>query len=101
MSESKIQAAIMNMLIINHNVAWAHVTTNGSAKMKGFYVKLGYTGMSDIIGQTRKGKLFAIEVKKPGETPSKNQQDFINMVLDNNGIAGVAESVEDAQELLK
>lgn len=64
---------------------------------------LGADGASDLIGwKTEKGRavFVAIEVKKPGEGPTEDQQTFIDNVIRMGGIAGVARSVEDALAIL-
>jgi len=83
-------------------VAWAYVTSTGSFKglKGGCVIKIGYPGMSDIIGQMRDGRLLAIEVKQPGQKPSKVQIDFIETVKRNNGLAGWATSMEEARVIL-
>ena len=57
-------------------------------------------GSSDIIGITKEGVFFAIEVKTETGKTSKEQDNFINHVRSKNGIAGVARSVKDALDLL-
>jgi hypothetical protein len=51
-------------------------------------------GVSDILG-VWKGRLLAIEVKRPGGKVSDEQQAFIDRVNKLGGIAFVARSVDD------
>jgi hypothetical protein len=74
-----------------------NVVTLSNARM----VKVGLcTGSSDIIGITRKGRFFAIEVKSKDGRASEQQKNFIKAIKLKNGIAGIAKSVEDALSLL-
>jgi hypothetical protein len=86
----------------------------GSLKDKnGRRVQFGLCqGSSDLIGFTSKtitaddiGKTVAvftaIEIKTPKGKISESQQAFIDMVRNKGGLAGVARSIEDAQEILK
>lgn len=57
-------------------------------------------GSSDLIGITKTGRFFAIEVKTPEGRVSKEQEQFIDHIESMNGIAGVARSVQDALDLL-
>lgn len=68
-------------------------------------------GTSDIIGVTsvmvtpqmvgsRVGVFTAIEVKKPGQKPKINQENFIAKMRDMGAIAGVARSSEDALKII-
>lgn len=67
---------------------------------QGNRVTIGFPGLSDLIGCTNDGKFFAIEVKVPGEKPRQNQKDFIDAMLRQGAIAGVAHSVEEALWLI-
>ena len=101
MKESQLQNAILDMLLQHHNVSHAHVMTTGKIKGRGgHWITLGYPGVSDIIGMTKTGKFFAIEVKKPGEKPTKQQLEYLEMVEDNGGLADWVTNVEDAKALI-
>ena len=100
MKESEIQTKIMNMLKKHPHVVFATVTTTGRVKYKGYWITLGFIGLADIIGQMRDGRTLAIEVKKPGEKPTDEQLDFLDMVQRNGGISGWCDSVEGAMEVI-
>lgn len=63
-------------------------------------VKIGIPGQSDLCGHRPDGKAFYIEVKKPGQKPRKNQLDFIEAMKNSGAIAGWADSVEKAVEIV-
>jgi hypothetical protein len=63
--------------------------------------QIGIPGMPDIILQMRDGRLGGIEVKKPGEKPTKIQKEFLNMISTNNGISGWCDSVEGALQIVE
>jgi len=62
-------------------------------------------GVSDILGILPDGRMFAIEMKRPGWTPPgpdtkafrhhRNQQRFIDTINDNGGVAFFATSIDD------
>lgn len=56
-------------------------------------------GGSDIIGWTSKGRFLAIEGKDKTRA-SKDQLNFIKQVNKSGGIAGVARSPEDLEQIL-
>jgi hypothetical protein len=56
---------------------------------------IGFKGCSDIIGQLTNGQLLAIEVKTANAGPTKDQQDFLDLVNKNGGIGFVARSAAD------
>jgi VRR-NUC domain len=64
-------------------------------------IKVGATGMSDIIGWSNGGLFTAIEVKGPKTRVTAQQLAFIDLVKRSGGRAGIARSVEDAGEILK
>ena len=103
MRESDIQTAVMDMLGFHPKVAWAMVTTSGTIRGKGGgrYFHVGFPGLSDILFQTRSGRLGALEIKKPGQLPTKEQLAFLSLVESNGGIAGWADSVEMAKRILE
>ena len=57
-------------------------------------------GSSDLIGITKRGLFFAIEVKTSKGKATKEQINFINHVLAQGGLAGIARSVDDAIEII-
>ena len=108
--EIYLQRAIVEVLNYSGCVVWR---TN-SGRMAGSYtnkrgitktrmVTLGIAGTSDIIGYLKGDATFiAIEVKIPGREKyvTDLQKQFLDNVNDAGGIAGVATSVEEAQEII-
>jgi hypothetical protein len=103
MKESAIQKEIMNMLKEHPRVVWCYVTSAGYVRgiQGGMRFKVGFDGMSDILGQLRDGRLFAIEVKRPGKKPTELQQEFIDMVNNNGGVANWVDNLMDAMQLIE
>lgn len=61
------------------------------------FMKFGLcAGSSDIIGLTPSGKFLAVEVKTKTGVISKQQQQFIDAVNNQGGVAFVARTVDDA-----
>ena len=70
------------------------------------------TGSSDLIGWhsvvvtpemvgTRVAIFTAVEVKQPKKKPTEVQQNFINVVLEAGGYAGVATNDDEAVDILR
>lgn len=57
-------------------------------------------GSADIIGIGEGGWFIAIEVKTGKAKPTERQRRFVDMVKRMGGIAGVARSVEDVDQIL-
>ena len=98
-----------NVTLFRNNVGQANVGTEEYPRI----IRYGVCnpGGSDLLGFTetvitpemmgKKVAIFtAIEVKTAKGKPSKAQQNFINIVAAAGGIAGVARSPEDANELI-
>ncbi len=58
---------------------------------------MGEKGIADIIG-CHKGRMIAIEIKKPGGKPTSEQLQFLENVKAAGGIGFVASSVNDVIE---
>ena len=104
MKESEIQSQIMDMLKKHPRVVWSMVTTTGKAQIAGYWVTLGFEGLSDILGQveTATGSTtLAIEVKRPGEQPTKAQHLFLDKVKMAGGISGWCDSLKGAMDILE
>lgn len=111
--ETKLQREILIAISKQGHTAWRNETaqfwtgqvihkqsrmvTLKNAKM----IPVGLcVGSSDIIGLTKEGRFFALEVKTLTGKASDEQIKFINHVKKQNGIAGIVRSVDDALKLL-
>ena len=94
--ERDVLAAVLEALKFCGKVAWfQRMNTGGITNPNGQYVRFGFPGCADILGQMTDGRLLAIEVKRPGAVPTEEQQAFLGRVQRANGVAFVAWSVED------
>lgn len=66
----------------------------------GARISVGVPGESDVWGHRPDGIAFYIEVKNPGETPRKNQLDFIEAMKNTGAIAGWATSIPEAIKIV-
>ena len=108
--ESQRQAGIVDYLSLESRVKFFVRINGGCMQKKGFFVWLYRLyigqreqkgkGVSDIIGQLRDGRFFAIEVKRPGEKPTPEQSEFLSLVNDAGGIAGVCCNWMEAKRLI-
>lgn len=103
--EAGIQKAILRYLEFHSKVAWAHRMNTGAVKYtarngRDRFIRYGFTGCSDIIGQLKDGRFLAIECKAERGQASEAQDDFIALVNNNGGIAGIAKCIEDVSRLL-
>lgn len=96
--EAAVLKAVIRALALHPRVAWAHRMNVGAFRDADRFVRVGFKGCSDIIGQTTDGRFLAVEVKRPGGKPTPDQTDFIDRVNSAGGVAFVARSVDDVYE---
>lgn len=77
-------------------IAFAYTTSAGRYRIagRGSWLTVGFKGLSDICGMLSDGRHLAIEVKRPGETPTDEQIDHIIRVLLNGGVAFWIDTVD-------
>jgi hypothetical protein len=64
------------------------------------FMRFGFPGMPDILGQLKDGRLLAVEVKRPSGNVSAEQRDFIDRARKDGALAFVARSVDDVWDAL-
>ncbi len=110
--EAPILASVLKALNFYPNVEWfermntgAYVVA-GEGNKKRRFVRFGFKGLSDIIGQLKPrragepGAWLAIECKRAGEDPSEDQQAFLDRVNKNGGVGFVARNIDDLKQHL-
>ena len=99
MKEADLQKTILDYLRLKRYFVWKEHTT-GIMKKNGSYIPSGMVGKSDILGLTKQGRFIAIECKIRGNSLSSSQQEFLQHIADNGGLAIVAFGLEDVQKYL-
>ena len=66
---------------------------------QGNRVRVGFVGLSDLIGCNAKGEIFFIEVKGTNTRVRPEQQKFIDVMRSRGRRAGLAYSVEEAIQI--
>ncbi|CAK0780390.1 hypothetical protein CCP4SC76_730009 [Gammaproteobacteria bacterium] len=107
--EQAVQRAILQYLSLCPRVAWAqrfntgatgwsYTTQAGTHRRR--FIRFGFTGCADILGQMKSGHLIAIECKRKGGKATDSQQAFLKTVSDNNGLAIIAMDVGDVEKAI-
>lgn len=63
-------------------------------------IRVGFKGLSDLVGYNQDGQFFALEIKTPAGRASKEQLAFVEKCYREGAIAGFARSVEDAVRIV-
>lgn len=104
MTEKQLQKQIVEFLNYNGCNVW--MTNAGQVPIgdTGRRIKVGFAGLSDIIGiRRRDGRFIAIEVKLPKrrKNVSDKQAEFLAKTKLFGGIVGVATSPEEALQIIE
>ncbi len=90
-------------ILLRNNVGVAKVKSKDGKNVR--YIRYGLcVGSSDLIGWTicNGAAVFtAVEVKKPGEAPSKKQKAFLAAVRQAGGISCSAITIDDVQRAIE
>jgi hypothetical protein len=76
-------------------VAWCERQNSGAFRDGKRFVRFGWPGCSDVLGQLRDGRFLAVEVKAPGGRASDAQRLFLDRVRAAGGIAFIATNATD------
>ena len=104
--ERDIQAAVLRYLGVDRRVGWCHRFNVGAKRVEGVdakgrttrrFIRFAFKGCSDILGQLIDGRFLAVECKRRGEVPSKEQAAFLASVEHFGGVAIVARSIDDVK----
>ncbi len=99
--ESDVLRAVMQFLRLHPRVAWVCRMNSGVFQDGDRFIRANtQRGMSDILGMLHGGRLFACECKRPGGTLMPHQQEFLETIRCNGGLAFVATCIEDVQRSL-
>jgi hypothetical protein len=103
--EADVLSAILRALDVHPAVVWHARMNTGSGQLTrangvSQWIRFGFTGCPDILGQLSDGRLLAVEVKSPSGRVSPDQQAFLNKARKNGAVALVARSVKDVWEAL-
>ena len=87
---------VMQALKTHNLVAWCERQNTGAAKVGGRFIKFGWKGCSDILGQLKDGRLLAVECKRlKGGKLTDEQIFFLERVRQHGGVSFVATSLHD------
>lgn len=91
-------AALVEVLTtLRHHpaVAWAERQNSGAIRVGQRFVRFGWRGCSDVLGQLKDGRLLACEVKAQRGRLRPEQADFLDRVRRFGGVGLVARNAKD------
>lgn len=82
-------------------VSWAERMNSGAARIGNRFVRFGFPGCPDVLGQLRDGRVLACEVKAAKGKLRPEQSVFLDRVRGAGGVAFVARNCNDVLNQLK
>lgn len=103
--EADVLRGVLTALAMHPRVAWAHRMNSGAGKIvraKGVsqWMRFGFPGCPDVLGQLKDGRVLAVEAKRPSGSATTEQAAFLERVRENGGVAVLARSVDDVLQAL-
>lgn len=98
--EAAALVEVLKALHAHPSVSWAERMNSGAARIGNRFVRFGFTGCPDVLGQLRDGRLLACEVKAAKGRLRPEQAVFLERVRSAGGLAIVARNCLDVQREL-
>ncbi|NMM28693.1 MAG: VRR-NUC domain-containing protein [Glaciimonas sp.] len=86
---------VLKTLRAHSSVAWCERMNSGAAKIDGRFIRFGWTGCPDVIGQLNDGRLLGVEVKAPKGKLRPEQVIFLERIRCAGGVAFMARDCRD------
>jgi hypothetical protein len=93
--EAAALAEVLKALRAHPMVAWCERMNSGAAKIGGRFVRFGWTGCPDVLGQLNDGRLLGVEVKAEHGQLRPEQKLFLERIKSAGGVAFVARDCRD------
>lgn len=86
---------VLKALRAHHAVAWAERMNSGTAQVQGRFIRFGWPGCPDVLGQLKDGRLLGVEVKSQNGRLRPEQAVFLERIRAAAGVAFVARDCRD------
>ena len=86
---------VLKALRAHPAVAWVERQNTGAVRMGNRFVKFGWPGCSDVLGQLRDGRFLAVEVKAQSGKLRPEQAVFLDRIAGAGGVSFVARDCRD------
>ena len=93
--EAAALVEVLKALKAHPAVAWCERMNSGAAKVGNRFVRFGWPGCPDVMGQLRDGRLLGVEVKSRTGRPSPEQSLFLERIRAAGGVGFVARDCRD------
>lgn len=94
-NEGAVLVEVMQALRAHPAVSWCERMNSGAARVGGRFIRFGFTGCPDVLGQLRDGRLLGVEVKAPKGKLRPEQAVMLERIAGAGGVAFVARDCRD------
>ena len=93
--EAAALVEVLKALNAHPAVCWVERMNSGAAKVGGRFIRFGFTGCPDVLGQLRDGRMLGVEVKAPKGKLRPEQAVMLSRIAGAGGVAFVAHDCRD------
>lgn len=93
--EAAALAEVLKALKAHPAVSWCERMNTGAARVGGRFIRFGFTGCPDVLGQLRDGRLLGVEVKAAKGKLRPEQAVMLERITGAGGVAFVARDCRD------
>ena len=93
--EAAALVEVLKALRTHPAVAWCERMNSGAARMGARFVRFGWPGCPDVLGQLRDGRLLGVEVKGPTGRLRPEQSVFLERIRCAGGVGFMARNCRD------
>ncbi len=98
--EAAALCEVLKALRASPMVAWAERMNSGATRIGARWVKFGFVGCPDVLGQLRDGRMLGVEVKSPTGKLRPEQAVFLERIRGAGGVSFVARDLRDVHHEL-
>lgn len=98
--EAAALCEVLKALKAHPAVSWCERMNTGAARVGGRFIRFGFTGCPDVLGQLRDGRLLGVEVKAPKGKLRPEQAVVLTRIVGAGGVAFVAHDCRDVMREL-
>jgi len=81
---------VLKALRAHSMVAWANRANSGAAKVGNRFIRFGWPGCPDVLGQMKDGRFLGVEVKAAKGKLRPEQSEFLTLIATAGAVAFVA-----------
>lgn len=99
--EAAALVEVQQALRCHPTVAWVERMNSGAARMGARFVRFGWPGCPDLLGQLKDGRILGVEVKGPKGRLRPAQVVFLERIRTAGGVAFMARDCRDVRRELQ